>query len=157
MNTRSIAKVLGISTLALAVTVGCSSTGSTGTSSTSTPVASEPAPQPEPAQPEPTPQPEPTQQRSMSNTMDYTVVRGDNLWNIAAKGSTYGNPYAWPLIYKANKGQIDDADLIFPGQVFEIDTAASGSAMDAAVRHAKTRGAWTLGEVESSDRNYLAR
>lgn len=89
--------------------------------------------------------------------MDYTVVRGDNLWDIAGKDSTYGDPYAWPLIYKANKGEIDDADLIFPGQVFEIDTAASGSAMDAAVRHAKTRGSWTLGEVESSDRDYLAR
>lgn len=89
--------------------------------------------------------------------IDYTVARGDSLWSIAGQGSTYGNPYAWPLIYKANKAQIKDADLIFPGQVFAIDTAAAGADMDAAIQHAKTRGAWSVGSVESSDRSYLAR
>ena len=36
----------------------------------------------------------------------YTVVRGDNLWNISGKSSIYGDPYQWPLIYKANRDQI---------------------------------------------------
>lgn len=87
---------------------------------------------------------------------DYTVVAGDNLWDISAKDEIYANPYQWPLIYKANSDQIKDADLIFPGQVFSIPTA-SADEIDAAVQHAKTRGAWSIGEVEASDQDYLAR
>lgn len=87
----------------------------------------------------------------------YSVVRGDNLWNISAKDSIYGNAFQWPLIYKANSDKIKDADLIYPGQEFTIDRAASAAEIDAAVHHAKTRGAWTLGVVEESDKAYLAR
>ncbi|MCP4188158.1 MAG: LysM peptidoglycan-binding domain-containing protein [Gammaproteobacteria bacterium] len=84
----------------------------------------------------------------------YLVVSGDNLWSIAGQDSIYGNPYQWPLIYKANSDQITDADLIFPGQYFNIPKAmASESA--AAIEHAKTRGAWTVGETEASDIQYL--
>ena len=95
---------------------------------------------------------------SMSNSGagEYTVVSGDNLWNIAAKDETYGNPYQWPLIYKANSDQIKDADLIYAGQVFSIPSATAAE-IDAAVQHAKTRGAWTIGETEASDRDYLAQ
>ena len=84
----------------------------------------------------------------------YLVVSGDNLWNIAGKSAIYGNPYQWPLIYKANSGQIKDADLIYPGQYFNIPKASAAEA-DAAVQHAKTRGAWTIGETEASDIQYL--
>ena len=86
----------------------------------------------------------------------YLVVSGDNLWNIAGQNSVYGNPYQWPLIYKANSGQIKDADLIFAGQYFDIPKA-SGAEIDAAVEHAKTRGAWTLGETEASDLDFLSQ
>ncbi len=96
-------------------------------------------------------------QAAMSSmASEYTVESGDNLWNISGMGSVYGNPYQWPLIYKANSDQIEDADLIFPGQVFSIPTA-SDAEIDAAVEHAKTRGAWSIGEVEQSDRDYLAQ
>lgn len=91
-----------------------------------------------------------------STDSEYTVESGDNLWNISAKDSTYGNPYQWPLIYKANSDQIKDADLIYSGQVFSIPTASSAE-VDAAVQHAKTRGAWTIGETEASDSDYLAQ
>ncbi|MCP4430035.1 MAG: LysM peptidoglycan-binding domain-containing protein [Gammaproteobacteria bacterium] len=84
----------------------------------------------------------------------YLVVSGDNLWNIAGQDSVYGNPYQWPLIYKANSDQINDADLIYPGQYFNIPKAM-GADSDAAIEHAKTRGAWTLGETEASDLQYL--
>ncbi len=87
----------------------------------------------------------------------YQVERGDNLWNISAKPEIYGNPYHWPLIYKANRDSIQDADLIYPGQVFSIDRAASSADMVDAARHARTRGAWSLGVVEESDKAYLAR
>jgi len=87
----------------------------------------------------------------------YQVVRGDNLWNISGKGEVYADPYQWPLVYKANRNKIKDADLIYPGQVFDIDRAASASDVDAAIRHAKTRGAWSVGAVEASDEAYLAQ
>ena len=52
--------------------------------------------------------------------ISYTVVRGDCLWNIAKKKEHYGNGFAWPIIYKANRDQIKNADLIYPDQVFKI-------------------------------------
>ncbi len=87
----------------------------------------------------------------------YEVVGGDNLWNISAKDSIYANPYQWPLIYKANRSQIKDADLIYAGQVLDIDRSASGTDIDAAIDHAKTRGAWSVGSTEASDEAYLAQ
>lgn len=92
----------------------------------------------------------------MSSANQYSVVKGDNLWDISAKPSIYNNPFEWPLIYKANSTKIKDADLIYPGQVFKIDTNPSSADVAAAVHHAKTRGAWTLGKVEASDTAYLA-
>ena len=87
----------------------------------------------------------------------YSVTRGDNLWNISGKSQVYADPYQWPLIYKTNRDKIKDADLIYPGQVLDVDQNASASEIDAAVNHAKTRGAWSLGDTEQSDRAYLAK
>jgi hypothetical protein len=98
---------------------------------------------------------EPVMEESMS-LGTYLVATGDNLWNIAGQDSVYGNPYQWPLIYKANSGQIKDADLIYAGQSFDIPKASEADAA-AAVEHAKTRGAWTVGETEASDLDYLAQ
>jgi len=50
----------------------------------------------------------------------YTVVKGDHLWGIAKKKEHYTNPFAWPIIYKANRDQIKNPDLIFPKQIFKI-------------------------------------
>jgi nucleoid-associated protein YgaU len=116
----------------------------------------EPAPAPvaEPvaAAPAPAPAPEP---KAPAND-NYEVKRGDNLWGISGQPRIYGNPYAWPLIYKANSAKIKDADLIYPGQNFDINRSAAAADVDAAVRHAKTRGAWKLGVVEASDKAYLS-
>jgi len=86
----------------------------------------------------------------------YLVVGGDSLWTISGQDSIYGNPFEWPLIYKANSGQIKDADLIYPGQYFYIPKA-KGSDRANAIAHAKNRGAWTIGETEASDLDYLAQ
>ena len=88
---------------------------------------------------------------------NYTVVRGVNLWNISGKSDIYADPYQWPLIFKANRSQIKDPDLIYPGQNFAIDRNASSSEIDAAINHARTRGAWSVGDVEQSDLDFLAR
>ncbi|MCK4742414.1 MAG: LysM peptidoglycan-binding domain-containing protein [Sulfuriflexus sp.] len=87
----------------------------------------------------------------------YTVSKGDSLWSISGSSSVYGDPYQWPLIYKANRSQINDADLIFPGQALDIDRGASSADISAAISHAKTRGAWAIGVAEDSDAAYLAR
>lgn len=46
------------------------------------------------------------------------VVRGDNLWNIAR--AHYGTGYHHTVVYGANKEQIRNPDLIYPGQVFSL-------------------------------------
>ncbi len=46
------------------------------------------------------------------------VQPGNSLWRIAR--AAYGTGLRFTVIYDANKDQIRDPDLIFPGQVFEI-------------------------------------
>ncbi len=111
-----------------------------------------PAPAAEPAAVAPAPAPKPVS----TLPTNYEVQRGDHLWGIASQPRIYGNPYAWPLIYKANSAKIKDADVINPGQNFDINRSASTGDIDSAVRHAKTRGAWKLGVTEDSDKRYLA-
>ncbi|MEE2803190.1 MAG: hypothetical protein VYB37_01920 [Pseudomonadota bacterium] len=85
----------------------------------------------------------------------YVVLKGDHLWGISAMAVVYGDPYQWPLLYKRNRHQIFDPDLIYPGQILEIERDLSQTQIDIAVNHAKTRGAWVLGEVEATDIRYL--
>lgn len=100
----------------------------------------------------------PTTTTKATSTDDgYNVVRGDHLWGIASKSRIYGNPYQWPLIYKANSDQIKDADLIHPGQSLTISRGASSADVNAAIQHAKNRGAWQIGVTERSDKRYLSR
>ena len=54
------------------------------------------------------------------DVISYKVVRGDHLWGIAKKKAHYGNGFAWPIIYKANRDQIKNPDLIYPNQVFKV-------------------------------------
>jgi hypothetical protein len=114
-------------------------------------------PSPAPAAPPPAPAPAPAPAPTAKPNDTYTVVRGDHLWGISSKPAIYGNPYQWPLIFKANRDKIKDADLIYPGQVFTIERNASQADIDAAVHHAKTRGAWKLGVTEESDKAYLRK
>ena len=49
---------------------------------------------------------------------NYTVKRGDCLWNIAKR--FYGNGSKYKTIYNANRGKIKNPNLIYPGQVLWI-------------------------------------
>lgn len=140
--------LLGIGLAGLAL-VGCASTQTAPATEPAEPAAAAPAPEPVAAEPAPVAQP------SAPADDSYTVVRGDHLWGISGRLNIYGDPYQWPLIYRANRDRIEDADLIHPGQVLTIRRGASSADVQAAVRHARTRGAWKIGVVEESDRAYL--
>ncbi len=50
---------------------------------------------------------------------NYVIVQpGNSLWRIARR--TYGDGVQYTVIYDANRDQIRDADLIYPGQVFAL-------------------------------------
>ena len=85
----------------------------------------------------------------------YIVQSGDHLWGISGQAQVYGDSYQWPLLYKRNRDNIYDPDLIYPGQVLHIDREASEQQIQLAIDHAKTRGAWALGVIEKSDIEYL--
>ena len=74
----------------------------------------------------------------------HEVVKGESLWKIAKYKDVYENPFMWPIIYKENHDKIKDPDLIYPKQVFSIPRDFLSGDKDKAVRHAKTRGEWSL-------------
>ncbi|HVM33219.1 MAG TPA: LysM peptidoglycan-binding domain-containing protein [bacterium] len=79
------------------------------------PPAPEP-PAPEAAAPTPAPTAAPAHPPSK-----YIVVKGDTLWDISEKSLAYHDYFQWPLIFKANRDQITDPDLIYPKQEFSIN------------------------------------
>ena len=85
----------------------------------------------------------------------YVVQAGDHLWGISSQPKVYGDPYQWPLLFKRNRADITDADLIYPGQMIQIERDMSDAQIQEAIDHARSRGAWTLGVVEGSDLRYL--
>jgi len=46
------------------------------------------------------------------------IQPGDHLWGIARQ--RYGSGFQFTVIYEANKDQIRDPDLIYPGQIFTL-------------------------------------
>jgi nucleoid-associated protein YgaU len=71
----------------------------------------------------------------------YTVVRGDCLWRISEQEQIYANPYMWTRLYRANRDQISDPDLIYVNQVLDIPRDWSDDRM-----HRVVRGEW-LGKI----------
>lgn len=53
-----------------------------------------------------------------AGTSVVVIARGDNLWRIARK--LYGQGVRHTVIYEANRNQIRNPHLIYPGQVFTI-------------------------------------
>ncbi len=85
----------------------------------------------------------------------YVVQAGDHLWGISSQPKVYGDPYQWPLLFKRNRADIMDADLIYPGQLIQIEREMTDFQIQEAIDHARTRGAWTLGVTEATDLKYL--
>jgi len=83
-------------------------------------------------------------QRKVSKTKRHIVQKGESLWVISRDIDIYGDPYQWPLIYKSNRSQINDPDLIYPGQNFVVPRDVSDWGVRTAIRYAKHRGPWSL-------------
>lgn len=77
---------------------------------------------------------------------EHVVIKGETLWWIAEYKQIYDDPFQWPVIYKANRSQIKDPDLIFPDQRFVIprEPELTDDMRAEAIRFAKNRGAWSL-------------
>ena len=69
----------------------------------------------------------------------YTVRKGECLWWIAQYKDLYDDPFQWPIIYDANRNQIEDPDLIYPGQILSIPR--SGYTMEEVKEARKRAGA----------------
>jgi len=70
---------------------------------------------------------------------EYIVKKGDSLWMIAKYKDIYGDDFLWPIIYKANKGQIKNPNLIYPGQ--KLNIPRDGFSMDDIKKARKKAGA----------------
>ena len=61
----------------------------------------------------------PTDLAETTSTANSIVVQpGNSLWRMARR--SYGSGWQYSVIYEANKDQIRDPDLIYPGQVFKL-------------------------------------
>lgn len=139
-----IYKALSAGVVAALILGGCAS-------AKQAPATAEAAPAPAPAAaPEPTPPAPPADDI-------HVVVKGEHLWGISSYAQIYNDPYQWPLIFKRNRDQIKDADLIYPGQELKIQRDLTEEQVQQAIQHAKTRGAWSLGPTEESDLDYLSK
>ncbi|MEZ5913042.1 MAG: LysM peptidoglycan-binding domain-containing protein [Paracoccaceae bacterium] len=78
------------------------------------------APPPQPAEPGSADQPA---EVAPLRASVITVQPGFTLWGIAKE--SYGEGILYVRLYEANKSQIRDPDLIYPGQVFSIPTEAA--------------------------------
>jgi nucleoid-associated protein YgaU len=74
----------------------------------------------------------------------YVVQRGNTLWDISALPTVYKDPFLWPLLYRANKEQVNDPDLIYPDQRLTVPRDYSQEEAEVASRRARTRGPWRL-------------
>jgi nucleoid-associated protein YgaU len=50
----------------------------------------------------------------------YTVVKGETLSKISGYDFIYNDPKKWGIIYRANRDQIKDPNLIYPNMVLKI-------------------------------------
>jgi LysM repeat protein len=50
---------------------------------------------------------------------EYTIQKGDTLWDISAKELAEQDPFLWPKIWKENL-KITNPDLVYPGQIIKI-------------------------------------
>jgi len=123
----SVVALTGLSGLLLFS--GCAKKDNVQPETTPTPVINaggEPTPVPS------LPTPEPTPSRS-----HYVVQPGDSLWKISGEEKVLNDSFRWPLLFKSNRDQILDPDLIEPAQDLSYEGSYSQTEIDEAVSKLK--------------------
>jgi LysM repeat protein len=64
----------------------------------------------------------------------YVVKKGDTLWAISHQMGIYSNSFEWPLIFKADRDQIQDPDQINVGQVLVIQQGQTSDQVQHAIK-----------------------
>jgi len=72
----------------------------------------------------------------------YEVKKGDTLWAISFQERVYAESAVWPLVFKANRDQIQDPDLLTPGQILLIKKGQTDAQLDKARQLAKDTPAY---------------
>jgi hypothetical protein len=80
----------------------------------------------------------------------YRVQRGDTLWSISGQPTIYHNALMWPILYRANRQQLRDPDLIYPQQLLAVPRQLSQEEITTAIQRARTRGSWRLGDGQDA-------
>ncbi len=76
------------------------------------------------------------EQEYASLPTEHVVKKGECLWWIAEYQQVYNDPFMWPLIYKANRDQIKNPDLIYPNQTFSLPRQFSKDELTSARKQA---------------------
>lgn len=79
------------------------------------------------------------QEKEVLPVARHTVKRGQTLPQIAAQQEVYGDSSLWPLIYKANRDQISNPGVLWPGQILRIPRNVSKDDISEARRFAAGR------------------
>lgn len=79
------------------------------------------------------------QEKDVKLVARHTVKRGETLPQIAALQEVYGESSLWPLIYRANRDQISNPAILWPGQVLRIPRNADKNDIAEARRFAADR------------------
>ena len=77
------------------------------------------------------------QQTPAVSGMKYVVRKGDTLWKVSSQNKIYQDSFQWPLLYKANRDQVTDPDMIEVGQELDVKKDMTDEEKATAIQQAK--------------------
>jgi nucleoid-associated protein YgaU len=81
--------------------------------------------------------PVPTPVATVVPGMKYVIKKGDTLWAVSSMSKIYKDSFQWPLLYKSNRDQISDPDIIEVGQELDVRKDLTTEEKEDAIQKAK--------------------